>query len=93
MIHGRRVEGEEREKRAWGVVLPKYLISGQRHGGGNNKRGHMIVTKHDHTTLTVICRRLAIKVTKTLDINVPGILSGPLRPTSSLVYETNYEQY
>ena len=34
VIHGRRVEGEEREKRAWGVVLPKYLISGRRHGGG-----------------------------------------------------------
>ena len=28
MIHVRRVEVEEREKRAWGVVLPKYPIPG-----------------------------------------------------------------
>ena len=39
----------------------------------------MIVTKHNHTTLTMICRHLAIKVTKTLDINVPGIRE-PMRP-------------
>ena len=32
----------------------------------------MIATNQDQTNLTVICRRLAIKVTKTLDINVPG---------------------
>ena len=33
----------------------------------------MIAANQDQTNLTVICRRLAIKVTKTLDINVPGI--------------------
>ena len=37
------------------------------------------MTKHDHTTLTVICRHLAIKVTKTLDINIPGKKNKPAK--------------
>jgi hypothetical protein len=43
----------------------------------------MIATKHDHTKRTVICRRLAIKVVKALDTNVPEydlIWPGSFRP-------------
>ena len=79
MVHERGVEVEERGRRAWGIVPPKYPISG--HGdvtkGGAIRGDHMIATKHDHTKRTVICRRLAIKVAKTLDINVPGKKSRP----------------
>ena len=44
----------------------------------------------DGSKVWVRCKDLSVKG---WDFGISGSLSGPLRPTSSLVYETNYEQY
>ena len=70
--------GREGEKGPGRCSAKTSNIGTWRHRGGNNKGGHMIATNQDQTNLTVICRHLAIKVTQTLDINVPGISASRL---------------